>query len=70
VQQRIGERRTPTEVRGVAQELRQRVPVGQRLESDEEIAHPVISRFDPDPSAELLQHVNAGSPVLRVHHKV
>src|SRR5262245_52645657 len=42
----------------------------QRLESGEEIAHPIISRFDPDPPAELLQHVNAGSPVLRVDHEV
>ena len=36
----------------------------------DEIANLLVVGTDADPSAELLQHVDAGPPVRRIHHEV
>src|SRR5271163_3935502 len=48
----------------------QRMSGRQRVESTGEILNFGVSSFDTNPSAELLQHINAGSSVRRVHHEV
>ena len=58
------------EVRGLAQQVLQRVSGRQRLERSDEIPNLVISGTDTDPSAELLQHVDAGPSVRRIDHEL
>jgi hypothetical protein len=62
MQQRIGERRPLTKVRRVAQQLRQRVAKRQRLERARRLRNPSSVASNPDPPAELLQHVDAVRP--------
>ena len=70
VQQRVGQRPLLPEVRRVAQQARQRMPRRQLLERGDEIAYLVVRGRDADQPAELLQHVDAGPSVRRVHHEV
>src|SRR5262245_65260305 len=42
----------------------------QRWECCDKIPNLLIVGMDADPSAEFLQHVDAGPPVRRVHHEV
>src|SRR5262244_4378968 len=43
---------------------------GQRCERRDEIADLLIVDMDADPSAELLQHIDAGASVRRIHHEM
>ena len=70
VQQRIGERRLVPEVRRLAQQRCQRMSGRQRAERGDEIPNSRIVGLDAEPSAELLQHVDAGPSVRRIHHQV
>ena len=42
----------------------------QGLQGRDEIADAFVGRSNADPPAELLQHVDAGSPVRRIHHQM
>ena len=70
MQQRVGERRLLAEIRGLAQQIFQRMAGWQRCERSDEIADLLIVGMDADPSAELLQHIDAGPPVRRIHHEM
>src|SRR4051794_11681672 len=58
------------EVRGLAQQVLQRMSGRQCLKRSDEILNLVTGGTDTDPSAELLQHVDAVSSVRRIDHEV
>ncbi len=70
VQQSIGKFRFITEVRSGAQDRLQRMSRRQHFESSDKISDRFIRSGNTEPPAELLQHVNSGSSIRRVHHKV
>jgi hypothetical protein len=70
VQQSISKCRLISQLRGLAQQDFQRVSGRQRTEGTDEIPNLAISSVDTDSSAELLQHIDAGPPVWRVHHEM
>ena len=70
MQKRVGERRLVPEVRRLAQQVLQRMSGRQRLERFDEIPNLDIGGADTDSFAEVLQHVDAGSSVRRIHHDV
>src|SRR4030095_12639867 len=42
----------------------------QRGERGNEVPNLFMGGLDADPAAELLQHINAGPPVRRIHHEM
>src|SRR5215475_1564568 len=70
MQKRIGKCRLLPEVRGLAQQIFQRMARWQRCERREKIPDFLIVGMDADPSAEFLQHIDAGPSVRRIHHEV
>ena len=70
MQQRIGERRLLAEVGRLVQQPGERMCRRQRRERGNQVLDLVIGGTDADAAAELLQHVDAGASVRRVHHQV
>src|SRR5262245_1569113 len=70
MQKRIGKCRLLPEVRGLAQQIFQRMAGWQRCERREKIPDFLIVGMDADPSAEFLQHIDAGPSVRRIHHEM
>ena len=70
MQERIGKRRLMPKVRGLAQQGFQWMSGRQSLECSNEIPDPLISGMDAKPPAKLLQHIDAGPSVRRIHHEV
>ena len=70
MQKRIGQRRLMPEIRGLAQQVFQRMSGRQHLERGNEVPDPLIGGLDAEPSAELLQHIDAGPPVRRIDHEM
>ena len=70
VQKRVGERCLLTEIRGGAQQVFQRMPRRQCTKSSDEVADSLICGMDAKTSAELLQHIDTGPSVGRIHHEV
>ena len=69
VQQRVGERRFLPEVGRLAQQVASGCPGGSAPSATTSRGS-FVRRADAEPLAELLQHVDAGPPIGRVHHEV
>ncbi len=70
MQKRIGKCRLLPKVRGLAQQIFQRMPGWQRLKRSDEIPNLCVGSMDTYASTELLQHVDAGPSVRRIHHEM
>src|SRR5262245_54989071 len=70
MQERIGECGLLPEVRGLAQQSFQRMPRWQRLESSDEVPNLRVGCTDTHAPTEVLQHVDSGPAVGRIHHEV
>ena len=70
MQQRVGQRGLLPKVRSIAQQASERMLRRQFLERSDQRANSVVRGGNSDQAAELLDHVDAGPAVRRVHHEV
>ena len=70
VEQRVGQGIGVLASRDPRSDRRQRVVLRQRLQRRDEIVDLPIRRPDPEPPAIVLEHVDAGPAVGRIHHQV
>ena len=70
VQQRVGQAGFVAEVGRIAQQRLQRMVWRQRLQAGSEFANLGRSGADAEPAAVVLQQVDPGAAIGRVHHQV
>src|SRR5215831_4915547 len=70
MQKRVGKPSLVPEIRSLAQQIFQRMPVWQRLKRSDEIANLSVRSMNTYASTELLQHVDAGPSVRRIYHEM